>query len=69
MWQDIEQIDMIIKARNYFNKGGLVAPYYTFVCPYPMYCNHIWGSISKTNLRRLVILRNKVVRIISHVKL
>ena len=45
-----------------------MALYYSFVYPYLMYCNHIWGSTYKTNLRRLVILQNKVVRIISHVK-
>ena len=33
-----------------------------------MYCNHIWDSTYKTNLTRLVIVQNKVVRIISHVK-
>ena len=59
---------MIIKARNYLNENGLMALYYSFVYPYLMYCNHIWGSTYKTNLRRLVILQNKVVRIISHVK-
>ena len=42
--------------------------YYYFVYPYLMYCNHIWGSTFKTNLSRLVILQNKVVRIISHTK-
>ena len=45
-----------------------MALYYSFVYPYLMYCNHIWGSTYKTNLRRFVILQNKVVRIISHVK-
>ena len=63
------EIDMIIKARDYFDKDGLVALYYTFVCPYHMYYNHIWCSTYNTNLRHLVILRSKVVRIISHVKL
>ena len=61
-------IGMIIKAGNYLNKNGLMALYYSFVYPYLMYCNHIWGSTYKTNLRRLVILQNKVVRLISHVK-
>ena len=61
-------IGMIIKARNYLNKNGLMALYYSFVYPYLMYCNHIRGFTYKTNLRRLVILQNKVVRIISHVK-
>ena len=61
-------IGKIIKASNFLNKNGLMALYYSFVYPYLIYCNHIWGSTYKTNLRRLVILQNKVVRIISHVK-
>ena len=59
---------MIIKARNYLNKDGLVNLYYSFIYPYLTYCKHIWGSTYKTNLQKLVILQNKVVRIISHVK-
>ena len=61
-------IGMIIKARNCVNKDSLMALYYSFVYPYLMYCNHIWGSIYKTNLRQLVILHNKVVCVISYVK-
>ena len=61
-------LGMIIKARNYLNKNGLVNLYYSFIYPYLTYCNHIWGSTYKTNLQKLVILQNKVVRIISHVK-
>ena len=59
---------MIIKARNYLNKDGLVTLYYSFIYPYLMYCNHIWGCTYKTNLQKLVTLQNKVIRIISHVK-
>ena len=31
-----------------------------------MYCNHIWGSTYKTNLKRLAILQNKALHIISY---
>ena len=61
-------LGMIIKARNHLNENGLVNSYYSFIYPYLTYCNHIWGSTYKTNLQKLVILQNKVVRIISHVK-
>ena len=61
-------IGMTIKARNYLNKNGLMVLCYSFVYLYLMYCTHIWGSTYKTTLRRLVILQNKVVRIISDVK-
>ena len=39
--------------------------YYSFVYPYLIYCNHIWGSTYKTNLSKLQVLQNKAVRIIT----
>ena len=59
---------MIIKARTYLNRKGLLTLYYTFVYPYLTYCNHIWGIIYQNNLKRLCVLQNKSVRIISGVK-
>ena len=35
---------------------------------YLLYCNHIWGSTYKTNLNYFVILQNKALHIISHMK-
>ena len=61
-------VGMIIKARNYLNRDGLMCLYYSFVYPYFTYSNHIWDSTYKSNLRRLIILRNKVLRIILHAK-
>ena len=65
MWKDKKRT---IKARNHLNKYGLMVLCYSFVYLYLMYCTHIWGSTYKTTLRRLVILQNKVMRIISDVK-
>ena len=59
---------MIIKARNYLNRKGLLTLYYTFVYPYLTYCNHIWGNIYQSNLKHLCVLQNKIVRIIAGVK-
>ena len=61
-------IGMMIKAREYLNKDGLLALYNAFIFPYITYCNHIWGATYKSNLTRLVKLQNKIVRIICHVK-
>ena len=61
-------IGMIIKARQYLNKQGLISLYYSFIYPYLTYCNHIWGSTSKTSLKRLTTLQNKAVRIIAHAR-
>ena len=59
---------MVIKARNFLNEEGLITVYYSFIYPYLIYCNHIWGCTYKTNLQRLVILQNRIVRIISQTK-
>ena len=61
-------VGMIIKARNYLNRKGLLTSYYTFVYPYLTYCNHIWGNIYQSDLKRLCVLQNKIVRIIAGVK-
>ena len=41
-------IGIIIKARQYLNKSGLMYLYYSFIYPYLTYCNHIWGATYKT---------------------
>ena len=43
-------IGMIIKARQYLNKQGMLSLYYSFIYPYITYCIHIWGSTYKTSL-------------------
>ena len=58
-------IGMIIKARHFLNKHGLIASYHSFLYPYLSNCNHIWGSTYKTNLKKLTTLQNKAIRIIS----
>ena len=42
-----KDIGMIIKARQYLNKNGLIALYCSFIYPYLIYCNYIWGCIYK----------------------
>ena len=61
-------IGMIIKARDYLNKDGLLALYSAFIYPYITYYNHICSVTYKGNLTRLVTLQNKIVRIICLVK-
>ena len=59
---------MLIKARNYLNQYGLQALYHAFICPYFTYCNHVLGATYKYDFQRLVVLQNKIVRMISYVK-
>ena len=62
-------LGMIIKARNYLNKKGLITLCYSFVYPYLSYCNHIWGNIYQRNLRQLCVSQNTIMRVIAGVKL
>ena len=57
-------IGLMIKARNFLNKSTLTNLYYSFIYPYFIYCNHIWGSAYATHLKKLIVLQKKVVRII-----
>ena len=38
--------------------------YYSFIYPYLIYCNQVWGCATKTALKRIVTLQKKVLRII-----
>ena len=57
-------IGVIIKARAFLNKNSLLTLYYSFVYPYYIYCNHVWGCSSAANINRLFVLQKKAVRII-----
>ena len=57
-------IGILIKAKDILNKDTLVTLYYSFVYPYYVYCNHIWGSSCSKHLRRLFVLQKKAIRII-----
>ena len=38
---------MIIKARHYLNKDGLLSLYYGFICPYLTNYNRVCGATFK----------------------
>ena len=61
-------IGMIVKAKKYLRKEALLTLYYSFVYPYLTSCNHIWGATYVSNLRKLINLQKRVVRIISNAK-
>ena len=50
-------IGILIKARAFINKDALVTLYYSFIYPYLVYCNHIWGSSCSQNLQWLFVLQ------------
>ena len=59
-------IGILIKARAILNRDTLITIYYSFIYPYYIYCNHIWGCTANTRLNRLSVLQKKAVRIICH---
>ena len=60
-------LGVIIKAREVLQKGSLISLYYSFIYPYLIYCNQIWGSACKTQIEPLFILQKKALRIITGV--
>ena len=53
----------INRARFFLPKPCLKTLYYCLVYPYLHCCIIVWGSIYKTNLRRLVSSQKRVIRI------
>ena len=43
---------------------NLKSLYYSFIYPYMIYCNQVWGSVCKTNIEPLLILQKWSIRII-----
>ena len=58
---------VIIKARKVLQQESLISLWYSFIYPYLIYCNHIWGSACKTLIEPLFILQKKALRIITGV--
>ena len=60
-------IGILLKARKCFNNETLLSLYHTFVYPYLSYCIHVWGRAYDTHLNDLIVLQNKIIRIINGV--
>ena len=54
-----KSIGIIYKARKYTNKKTLITLYYSFIFPYLIYCNEIWGNACQTHLDPLIKLPKK----------
>ena len=52
-------IGIIIKARKWLNQDSLISLYYSFIYPYFIYCNHVWGTTCKTYIEPLSVLQKK----------
>ena len=52
-------LGVIIKARKVLRNESLKNLYYSFIYPYLIYCNQVWGSACKTNIEPLFILQKR----------
>ena len=63
-----KSIGIISRARFYLNKTSLRFLYYTMIYPYLQYCNIVWASTYISNLKRIVVLQKRIIRIINKSK-
>jgi hypothetical protein len=63
-----KSIAIICKVRNIVDKNVLKVLYCSLILPYLNYCVAIWGNSYKTNLKSIVLLQKKIIRIICGVK-
>ena len=52
-------LGVIIKARKVLRNESLKNLYYSFIYPYLIYYNQVWGSACKTNIESLFILQKR----------
>ena len=62
------ELVLLKKFEKCLNSDTLISLYFSFVYPYMIYCNHVWGNTCKSNMHSLVLLQMKIIRIICGVK-
>ena len=60
-----KSVGIIYKSSFCLNKASLCTLYYSLVYPYLHYCATVWGSTYQSNLKRLINLQKRVIRIVS----
>ena len=60
-----KSIGILYRTRSFLDKTTLLNLYYTFVFPYLIYCNEIWGSASAVHIKPLITLQKKCLRVIT----
>ena len=61
-----KSIGILNKLKNILDEPTLLNFYNSLVHPYLMYCHIIWGKCSSTNMKKLIVLQKKSVRIITN---
>ena len=60
-----KSISIIHKTSFSLSKSSLFKLYYSLVYPYLHYCLIVWGSTYATNLKRIILLQKRIIRIIN----
>ena len=63
-----KSLGIIYKASFCLNEASLRTLYFSLVYPYLCYCVGVWGSTYPSNLKRVVTLQKRAIRIISKSK-
>ena len=58
-----KSIRIIYKSNFFLPKSCLRILYFSLIYPYLHYCILVWGSTYQSNLKRVVLLRKRVIRI------
>ena len=61
-------IGILSKARKYFEKKIMMTLYYSFIYPYLLYGNLIWGNTNKTRLWPLFKLQKLAIRLMFNLR-
>ena len=55
----------ISKSSFFLLKSSLCKLYYSLVYPYLQYCITVWGSTYPSNLKRIILLQKRIIRILN----
>ena len=58
-------VGIIYKSSFCLNNSSLRILYFSLICPYLFYCVSVWASTYPSNLKRLITLQKRVIRIMS----
>jgi len=61
-------LGIMYRARAVLDEISLKTLYNSLFLPYLNYCSEIWGNTFKTNLRQIVTLQKKAIRIICNIE-
>ena len=62
-----KSIGILSLARQTLNRKTLIQIYYSFIYPYLLYCNLIWGKAADTHLWPIFKLQKMAIRIIHNI--